>query len=663
MCGIAGFFNASVAVEQRASIMQEMLRLIAHRGPDEMGFYSDEQITFGNVRLSIIDIASGQQPLCDSTRRYWICYNGEVYNYRELAEQLRSQGYPLRTYSDTEVVLYAWIAWGARSFERLNGAFAFAIYDSLEKNLVLVRDRFGKRPLFYSQGRGGELLFASELKAFLAYPNVQFAFDEARLASIFYLWTPLQHETAFQNFAQVPEGCYMQVSQGHKTIHSYAELDFAQAAYAGNEAQAASEARARLQQSVRLRMRSDVEVGLYLSGGLDSAIIAKLAAEETAKPLHSFSIAFTDKDYDESAKQRLLSDYLGTQHTSLTINHSDIANAFPAAVWHAEVPQFRTALVPMYLLAQQVRAQGVKVVLTGEGSDEAFLGYDIFKETLLRQLMQASPESATVKLILENLYPYLNHFQQANNNSLLSVFRQHLTENTPGLFSHEVRFHNSKFAMRLLAKQTDPLAGLSHLFQPALQAKLSLTQRAQWLEFKTLLAGYLLSSQGDRMSLAHGVEGRSPFLDANVVNFAHSLPQAFKLKDYQQEKYILKQAFKNELPSSILQQPKQPYRAPDAVAFLTGTPPDYLDLILSTDKLNELGFIDVRFCQQLLKKLTANPMAISPRENQAFIQLLSVALLQHFFINKQFPAPTIKPSMTVQQFGTGDARQSAVHEN
>jgi len=323
------------------------------------------------------------------------------------------------------------------------------------------------------------------------------------------------------------------------------------------------------------------------------------------------------------------------------VSNKQIAEDFPVSVWHAEVPLFRTALVPLYSLSKIVNRAGIKVVLTGEGSDEAFLGYDIFKETLLRQRWHSlSPMEKEASV--SRLYPYLKHFNNENIRALMGVYNQFCREDEGLLSSHELRFNNSKFALRLLRNPSDGLGGINAYVNEHKQhlSALDPVRRTQWIEFKTLLAGYLLSSQGDRMSLANSVVSRSPFLDHHVVEFADSLPVDMRLKDGLQEKNILKLAYADGLPKEIVQRFKQPYRAPDAAPFIGYDRPEFVDAMLDKDRLSQLEFLDSEFCRRLANKLiNSNPNAISPRENQAFVSLLSILFLDSFYVrneNRQF---------------------------
>lgn len=633
MCGLAGFVSPSLRADAAPGVITSMLSLIRHRGPDEAGYYLDDGLTMGAVRLAIVDLPSGAQPMADPSERHWICFNGELYNHVELREELRRLGRPFRTQSDTEVALQAWIQWGPACLTRFNGAFAMAIRDAVSGDLFLARDRYGKRPLFYADLRG-EFLFASEMKAFRAYPGFRFELDPRELESIFAVWTPLPDRTPFKGIRQLPMGSFLTLRDGHHTLHTYEELEVTAPPFTGSEAEAAAYVRETLRESVEMRLRSDVEVGVYLSGGLDSSIVTKLATDLSSHEVRTFSVAFEDKTFDESGNQHEVASYLGTRHSSITVSAADIAESFPSAVYHAEVPAFRTAFVPMYLLSRHASDAGIKTILSGEGADEAFLGYSLFRETLLRASWHELPEDERADK-LAGLHPELAHFGPAHRKHLTGLFQQFSVERLPGLFSHELRYQNGLFATRLLKDRAEPFADALTLVRTAPEyAALTPVQKAQWLEYKTLLAGYLLSTQGERMGLAHGVENRCPFLDPAVVRAAAAVNLRFD--DGFDEKAILKKAFRGELPASSLTRPKQPYRAPGSAVFKEQRP-DYLELLLSDAELAQLDCIDPAFAKRLVAKIMSTPDAeISTKEDQAFVYLLSTAVLnQQFVMNRE----------------------------
>jgi asparagine synthase (glutamine-hydrolysing) len=323
---------------------------------------------------------------------------------------------------------------------------------------------------------------------------------------------------------------------------------------------------------------------------------------------------------------------LGSRHHPLLITSREIVEHFPAAAWHAEVPAFRSAFVPMYLMSRLTRDNGIKVVLSGEGADEAFLGYDIFKETVLRRGWHALNEDER-RAQLARLYPHLDHYGPQDIAAITGLYQQFGEERLAGLFSHEIRFQNGRFSARLIRDAGDPFAAISSLVanEPG-YAVMDPVQKAQWLEYRTLLAGYLLSTQGERMSLAHGVENRCPFLDPAVVALAASVNLRFD--DGFDEKRLLRRAFQERLPASIFNKRKFPYRAPDSAAFAECRP-DYLELLLSEGELARIPFLDARFARALTRKImTAPAAAIGTKENQTFIFLLSIALQHRFFVRR-----------------------------
>ncbi|MFE4974873.1 asparagine synthase (glutamine-hydrolyzing) [Kitasatospora sp. NPDC056651] len=630
MCGLAGFLSAPPLSGAAAEVITSMLSAIRHRGPDQAGYYLDDGLAMGTVRLAIVDPADGAQPMADPTERHWICFNGEIYNHIELRAELEALGRPFRTdHSDTEVALQAWIQWGPDCFARFNGPFALAIRDSLTGRLVLARDRYGKRPLYYAE-HDGALLFASETKAFGAFPGFRFKLSPQDLAAIYAVWTPLPDRTPFAGVHQLPMGSYLEVDGDRRSLHPYEELGFDVPGFDGTEAEAVEFVRESLRAAVELRLRSDVEVGVYLSGGLDSSVVTSLATQLSRHRVRTFSVAFRDKNFDESDSQLLVADHLGTEHCAVPVTAADIADNLPAAVYHAETPAFRTSFVPMFLLSRHVRDAGIKTVLSGEGSDEAFLGYSLFRETMLRERWHGLDDEGR-RTALATLHPELAHFGPAHQGHLLGLYQQFATERMPGLFSHELRYQNGRFAARLLASREDPFAGLLDLVArtPGYQA-MSAVQKAQWLEYKTLLPGFLLSTQGERVALAHSVENRCPFLDPAVVRAAASVNLRFD--DGWNEKALLKRAFRAELPPWTTDRPKQPYRAPGSEAFKESRP-DYLELLLSDAELGKLDFLDQRFARRLTDRIMTSPVEeVSTKEDQAFVYLLTTAVLHRLFV-------------------------------
>jgi asparagine synthase (glutamine-hydrolysing) len=630
MCGIAGLFGSSPIGAGADVVLKEMLRFIRHRGPNEAGMYLSTRLCMGMVRLSIIGVASGQQPVYDDSDRYFLCYNGEVYNYLELRDELEALGYVFSSLSDTEVVLHAWQAWGPECLARFNGAFAFSLYDRRNEKLYLARDRYGKRPLYYAR-HGSNIIFASEMKSFLAVEEFSFELDPKQLASILTLWTPIADQSGFKGVLQVPHGCYATVSDSKIVIDRYHQPDFLTDCVVSSERDAVERIQHTLRHAVELRLRSDVEVGMYLSGGLDSSILASILAEKV-RGFRTYSVGFEDAEFDETLDQNRMVSLVQSKHQALRISDKDIADHFPAAVFHAEVPVFRTALVPMYLLSRAVRDDGIKVVLTGEGADEAFLGYDLFKETILRSEWNAISDAEKVER-LRRLYPYLKHYEEASAADLLGLYQQFSQEQYPGLFSHELRIQNGLFSRRLIRHEGGNFDEIDKLIaEHGYFSKLSATEKAQWLEYQSLLPGYLLSSQGDRMTMAHSIENRCPFLDPQIATLSAAVN--LKFDDGSNEKYLLRRSFENQLPELTTKKGKHPYRAPDSKAFVSCRP-DYLDLLLSNGELEKNPILNPAFCKRLTDKIFRSPPdQISTKENQTFVFLLSIALQHHRFVER-----------------------------
>ena len=633
MCGITGFYNTKIERQDIAAVISRMVSLIRHRGPDEMAYGFNHNTAFATARLSIIDLKTGQQPMKDDNQRYWISFNGELYNYVELRDELKAKGIQFNTTSDTEVVLKSYIYWGSSAFAKFNGAYGIAIYDSFENSLILVRDKFGKKPLYYSR-IDNECVFASEVKCFLAHPHMQLAFDPQQLSSICAQWTLLPNQSGYKDIAQVSPGCFIEFSQdGRFSEQSYFQYPTAPFSDSiTSMAQAKEEVVDTLKRSVEIRLRSDVEVGTYLSGGIDSSITSLLAAQRAGDRLKTFGVQFANEDYDESSAQEIMSKHIGCTHHAIKIAEQDIVDNFYDALWYAEVPVFRTAFVPMYMLSKHVSSQGIKVVLTGEGADESFLGYNIFKETLVREQWHDFDNVEQKADVLKRLYPYLGQFQR-NAEQQVGVFDNFAIKDPryPNFFSHALRFNNNKYSQRLLKDKHNSLDALSELMHAEIHPDTDAMGKAQWLEFNTLLHGYLLSTQGDRMSFANGVEARLPFMDPNVVMLANRLSQDLKLPTSFNEKAILKAAFADQLPKKILCKPKQPYRAPDATAFLSSSNDNY-KAFLTPDYLKGLEYLDTDFVEKFLKRIfSLEPTKISQRENQTFILLLSMSMLHHQF--------------------------------
>jgi asparagine synthase (glutamine-hydrolysing) len=376
VCGIAGIVNYK-GKEDHSAVLNGMLRAMRHRGPDATGFYSSNDAGLGHARLSIIDLNGGDQPIHNETRSAWVVFNGEIFNYPELRTDLVAKGHTFYTQSDTEVIVHLYEEYGSDLFVHLNGQFAIGIWDYDKKQLLLGRDRMGIRPLFYHQN-GGRLHFASEIKALLTDPRLPHRLNRQTLADVFTCWSPVDPLTAFEGIYQLPPAHWALFNVEGLKIERYWQLDFTEDETGGRSTNAwAEEMQALLLDAARIRLRADVPVGAYLSGGIDSTYISTLVKSHFNNKLHTFSVQFGDKRYDESAFQQKAISAIRTDHRAVRCADADIGDLFPKVVWHTEVPMIRTAPATLMMLSGLVRRSDYKVVLTGEGADEIFAGYNI----------------------------------------------------------------------------------------------------------------------------------------------------------------------------------------------------------------------------------------------------------------------------------------------
>jgi asparagine synthase (glutamine-hydrolysing) len=391
--------------------------------------------------------------------------------------------------------------------------------------------------------------------------------------------------------------------------------------------------------ATKIRLRADVPVGAYLSGGLDSSTITALIHHYTGNRLETFSIAFTDEKYDESAFQRQMSQHLGTRHHLITCTHQDVGRVFPDVVWHTETPIMRTSPAPLYLLSQLVRQHNFKVVLTGEGADEFLAGYNIFKEDKIRRFWAQQPQSSWRPTLLRKLYPYISDL--ANLAYLTKFFGQGLEDTSALNYSHAIRWRNTSRGRRFFSQELwDALPERVAPSLPEDFASWSSLSRAQYLEISVFLAEYLLSSQGDRVAMAHSIEGRFPFLDHRVVEFCNQQPAHYKLRGLD-EKHLLKRAVRDLLPPAIWDRPKRPYRAPIHRSFFPDSQAlDWVAEALSPARLEAVGCFEPQAVAGLFKKIERIG-ALGETDDMALAGLLSTQLLHQQFISDYRPLPPL----------------------
>jgi len=630
MCGIAGILNLADRKPPELKILQQMLEMIRHRGPDEFGIYRDQHVGLGNARLSIIDLTGGSQPICNESGHLWIVFNGEIFNYLELRSELEARGHSFSTNTDTEVVLHLYEDYGPESLHHLNGQFAIAIWDLKNRQLFMARDRLGIRPLFYTV-LDSRLVFGSEIKSILAHPGIKAEIDTISLQQIFTFWSTLTPRTAFKEIFEIPPGHYLMVQKDCIDIRRYWSLNLmADAEGIRTQAEYEEELENLLVDATSLRLRADVPVGAYLSGGLDSSLTTAIIRKHTNNRLETFSIAFENPEFDESQFQFKMADFLGTKHHVIHCTHADIGVVFPDVIWHTETPILRTAPAPLFLLSKLVNDHKFKVVLTGEGADEFLGGYDIFKEMKIRRFWAKFPESEGRPSLLRRLYPDITGMSNASTSFLSAFFKRNLTDTGSPFYSHLIRWSNTGRIRRFLLDDREYEAVYDESIPLPEEFKTwSHLGQAQYLEAQIFLSEYLLSSQGDRMAMAHSVEGRFPFLDYRVVEFANRLPETLKIRALT-EKWLLKKIGRRLLPPEIWQRTKRPYRAPVHRSFFPNTPA-YVEELLSENALKNSQIFKTTAVSQLMRKARSN-VGLSEVEDMALAGVLSIQLLHLHFV-------------------------------
>jgi asparagine synthase (glutamine-hydrolysing) len=638
MCGVAGFRHLGKRPVDGAAL-RRMTRALAHRGPDDEGYYEAPGIALGHRRLSIIDLDSGQQPLCNEDGSVWVAFNGEIFNYLELRADLEKRGHQFRTRSDTETLVHLYEEKGLDFVDDLNGQFAIVLWDAAQRRLVLVRDRVGIRPLFHATLADGTVLFGSEMKALFAHGALRPEIDPVAVGQVASFWVSVPPRTPFMGVEELPPGRMLVLDEeGRRTQRTYwrhqfpGERDYEERSLAHWK----QELQTLLHDAVRLQLRSDVPVAAYLSGGLDSSILTALVQRHHIHDLTTFSVGFADARFDERAFQEQMVHHLQTHHRSVEVTGADIGGALRDVVWYAERPMMRTAPAPLLHLSRLVRDSGIKVVLTGEGADELFGGYNIFREDKVRRFWARQPESQWRPALLSRLYPYIERDTKADAFWRM-FFRAGLQDTSDPYYSHRRRWHNTSQIKRVFSPdfraqmQGDQamMAELEAYLEPGRERWHPLC-RAQYLEMSLFMSGYLLSSQGDRVMMGNSVEGRVPYLDHRVIELAARIPPKFKIHVLE-EKYILKRAFKDILPPAIATRPKHPYRSPISEC-LNGASDHLAASLLRPQALRQSGLANPDAVAKLMAKAAPGGVGLGERDEMALATVASLQLLNHLFV-------------------------------
>lgn len=561
MCGIAGFIekNASrtgLTADEKTEVVNRMCGVIKHRGPDDQGILVRGCLALGMRRLSIIDLESGHQPLSGCDDRVTVVFNGEIYNYRELQKKLEALGHLFHTNSDTETIVHAYEEYGAKCVDHLRGMFAFALWDESAQKLFIARDRAGKKPLYYSLTSKSTLVFASELKSLLEHPEIERETNIDALdayLSFGYVPDPL---SIFRGIEKLPPGHHLSFVNGHVVVEQYWDFNYAPTEIR-KEADYIDELRALLEEAVRMRLVSDVPLGAFLSGGIDSSAIVGFMSRASSHPVKTFSIGFEEDSYNELKFARVAAKHFGADHHEFIVT-PDICDVVDELVWHFDEPFADPSAIPTYMVSKLAR-QYVTVVLSGDGGDELFGGYTryqidrkrsklsrlprVVRERVMRPVSASLPHGAWGRNYLRNvsLDPLERYIDS------ISIFTE---LNKLSLYTNELK--------RKVAHE--PIGASMFRGYAATVATGDALDSLLYLDSKTYLPGDILTKV-DRMSMATSLEARVPFLDHKLIEFVTRIPASLKMKGLE-TKYIFKRAMRGIVPDEILERPKQGFGMP-----------------------------------------------------------------------------------------------------
>jgi asparagine synthase (glutamine-hydrolysing) len=644
MCGIVGIFSPEGRVEPE--VLRRATGRLYHRGPDGQKIWVADhgRVGLGHARLSIIDLTTGDQPIASEDERLHIVVNGEFYDYERIQRELEALGHRLRTRSDSEIALpdseialHLYEDLGAACLRQLRGEFALLLWDESNQVLFAARDRFGIKPLFYASV-GGTLYLASEVKALFA-AGVPARWNRE---TIFRGTSGGGHpsQTLYDGVFQVLPGHYLLAARGYTQLHRYWDFEYPRAEHEtpGSDEENAGRLHEVLDEAVRLRLRADVPVGCYLSGGLDSCSVIGLASRHLSTPIRAFTLTFDRADYDESAIAKEMAAKAGAEYYPVPIRQDDLADHFADATFHAETLCFNAHGVAKYVLSRAVRDAGYKVVLTGEGSDEIFGGYAHFRRDMLLY-DNGGQDPGTVRDLLEQLErsnPVSRGLLLPDGQTISTEAVRRILGFTPSWIEAT---SGNLFKLRAMLSEdfAEEFAGLDayrslldSVDVPGRLAGRAPVHQSLYLWSKTILATYVLVVLGDRMEMAHSVEGRVPFLDHKVVELVVSLPVSAKIRGMT-EKFVLREAARPVLTDTVYRRQKHPFLSPPATLDASGRLHQLMQDTLRGPVLRSLGFFDQGRVTRLLDDLARMDTADQTVVDQGLMMVLSACVLHDRF--------------------------------
>ena len=628
MCGIAGILRLDDQANIDRPVLERMSSLLRHRGPDGEGFFSEGAIGFAHRRLSIIDLATGDQPMTSPDGSRVIIFNGEIYNYREIRAELQAKGCQFRTQSDTEVILQAYDIFGSQCVNHLNGMFAFAIWDKREQRLFIARDHLGIKPIYY-WSNGTWFVFASEIKAFLAFPGFQVKLNRAALDEYLTFVYVLCEHTFFDGVKQVLPGHTVTVQNKRITTNKYWDVTFEQRAITAS--QAISELENLLDDAVRMQLVSDVPLGAFLSGGLDTSTIVAMAMRHASPGFKTFSVGFTESArFDELPFANIVASQFGTDHHQIVPSAKDFLDFFPKAIWHLDEPAVGPPAIPTFFVSRLARSKGVKVLLSGEGGDELFAGYP--RGVALYHQQQLRGNASNISTRVSALQTLAGFYARRTMGwrSGLSLFTT-LTQATPQRYAQMQRALAPSLRDRLYSTDFRRAVGESQALDKfastfdACNTKSDL-QRAMYVDLKTYLAALL--HVADRMGMAASVESRVPLLDQRLVQWAASLPAQLKIEGFA-TKSLLRKTASHFLPAEIVQRPKVGFQTPFEVWVRRDDWKAFVQETLLASNALQRGYFNPAFVRQGIDNLYHGDGRSAP----LVWQLLNIELWHKAFVD------------------------------
>jgi len=600
MCGICGFVGLS-----DKGLLSRMCEVVSHRGPDDYGTCLDTNVGLGHRRLSIIDIKTGHQPIHNEDESIWIVFNGEIYNYKELRGELESKNHKFYTNSDTETIIHLYEEFGEECVEKLRGMFAFAIWDSNDQKLFLARDRLGIKPLYYTFF-DDILLFGSEIKSILQYEEIERKVDRYALSDFLTLCYIPAPRTMFKGINKLPQGSALTYKEGKINVKKYWEFELNPTNF--NEDYCVEKLKEILTTSIEMRLMSEVPLGAFLSGGLDSSSVVGIMSSLMDEPVKTISAVFEDSKYDESNYAKIVAEHFGTDHYEVTLNKKDIG-ILPEIIWHFDEPTLDASAIPEYLISEKARKY-VTVILVGEGADELFLGYDQCK-------------------IIPRIYAYKRLFPIAKGVTPIFSFLAKLPSRKIRRYADFAANLGSSlgnpgetykaFIARFTEQEKEKLAGtfgfdekedILNTYFGGGHTKDEIIKGISLFDANVTLPDAFLMNV-DRMTMAHSIEARVPFLDHTLVEFANMIPNNLKLRG-SNEKYILKKVMKDILPNEILKRKKHPFIVP-IIDWFEKDMTDLAGTLLSEENVKRQGYFNYDFVKKVLSQNNPNynqPLAL-----------------------------------------------------